>query len=140
MRYYILNTNKRHDPDCEDDMLRLEKCSAYNDKKHKIEKILKGDMIFLYSSKRGIIAFGIATGNIEKSDFKGGEEYSQKLIQFKKLNEPISYRMVNKTILMDREELSVNGTLVNNSGWKGEKILEYLTPPFYETRLIGKFV
>ncbi|MBE9913687.1 hypothetical protein G8C92_06535 [Paenibacillus donghaensis] len=127
MRYYILNTNKRNVPDCEDDMLRLGKCSAYNDKKHKIEKILKGDIIFLYSSGRGIIPFGIATGDIEKSDFKGGEEYSQKLIQFKKLNEPISYGAVNKIIFKGKEKLAVNGTLVNNSGWKGEKIFEYLT-------------
>jgi len=59
--YYILNTNFKNDKTDHDDMLKCKKCAAYFEPwKYNIKKINKSDVIFLYQSTVGIVAFGEA--------------------------------------------------------------------------------
>ena len=94
--YYILNTNKQGGYDDEEDMLKEGKAAAYFEPwKYKIEYLQKGDTVFLYSSGVGIVAKGIATGELKKKDYQDNEEhddeeYYQKLKNFKILDKPIS--------------------------------------------------
>ncbi|MDX6047615.1 MULTISPECIES: hypothetical protein [Bacillus] len=85
---YILNTNYSNNEQHTEDMLREHKAAAYYPGwREKIEKLQKGDTIFLYKSGTGIIAFGIATGKLEMQDCDGHHnyEYYMKLDKFKKL-------------------------------------------------------
>jgi uncharacterized protein YfkK (UPF0435 family) len=90
---YILNTNYSNNVQHTEDMLREHKASAYYPGwQEKIEKLQKGDTVFLYKSGTGIIAFGIATGKLEKQDCDGHPNYESymKLDKFKKLKKPFS--------------------------------------------------
>ncbi|HFJ9318631.1 TPA: hypothetical protein ACGW54_003942 [Bacillus tropicus] len=85
---YILNTNYSNNEQHTEDMLREHKAAAYYPGwREKIEKLQKGDTIFLYKSGTGIIAYGIATGKLEMQDCDGHHnyEYYMKLDKFKKL-------------------------------------------------------
>jgi hypothetical protein len=69
-------------------MLKEKKCAAYFGKwKYLIEKIKAGDLVFLYSNQKGIIARGIATGVVEVADYQGekDEEYFMYLDCFEEL-------------------------------------------------------
>lgn len=93
--YYILNTNIKDGGYDEQDMLKSQKAAAYFEPwKFKIEKINKGDRVFLYRSGTGIIAKGIASGQVDMADYHGrteysNDEYSMKLNNFKILEKPI---------------------------------------------------
>lgn len=82
--YYILNTNYGNDPDDDKNMLENRKASAFSDPwKYKIERLVKGDIVFLYRSGAGIVAMGEATGDLKKGPHKGDpthrdDEYSMK--------------------------------------------------------------
>lgn len=60
--------------------------------KEKIQKLQKGDTVFLYSSGEGIVAYGKADGKLNKVDEDGKPEfeYNMHLTDFKKLDTPIS--------------------------------------------------
>ncbi|MEF7664387.1 MULTISPECIES: hypothetical protein [Bacillus cereus group] len=90
---YILNTNYSNNEQHTEDMLREYKAAAYYPGwREKIEKLQKGDTVFLYKSGTGIIAFGIATGKLEMQDCDGHHnyEYYMKLDKFKKLKKPFT--------------------------------------------------
>ena len=92
-KYFILNTNTKDGEQDERDMLTEQKAAAYDSPWiHKIEKLQKGHYIFLYSTGKGIIAKGIATGKLLKKDhdYRNEEEYYMKLNDFEILEEPIS--------------------------------------------------
>ena len=60
----ILNTNISNSREDHDDMLKNHKAAAdFDPWKFKIEGLAKGDVIFLYQSGVGIVAFGEADGN-----------------------------------------------------------------------------
>lgn len=118
--YYILNTNIQGGDYDEIDMLKNHKAAAYFDPwKNKIEQINKGDKVFLYRSGVGIIAKGIATGQIDKSSYQNNpkhpnEEYSMRLNHFKVLDKPIrafeiksisgvNYRFMQTMFSIDKE-------------------------------------
>ncbi len=94
--YYILNTNYNNDPKDHEDMLNNKKAAAYFEPwKFKMERLSKGDAVFLYQSKVGIIAYGNASDKLTKASYQGKkeyeyEEYSRKLNNFRILKEPIS--------------------------------------------------
>jgi hypothetical protein len=100
--YYILNTNKQGGIEDEEEMLQEGKAAAYFEPwKYKIEYLRKGDTVFLYSSGTGIIAKGIATGELKKKDYQDDpnhkeEEYYQKLKDFKVLAKPIPASEIKK--------------------------------------------
>ena len=90
---YILNTNYSNNEQHTEDMLKEHKAAAYYPGwREKIEKIQRGDTVFLYKSGAGIIAYGIATGKLEMQDCDGHHnyEYFMKLDKFQKLKTPFT--------------------------------------------------
>lgn len=94
--YYILNTNRQRGIEDDAEMLQEGKAAAYFEPwKYKIKNLQKGDTVFLYRSGVGIVAKGIATGDVMKKNYRNNpghidEEYYQKLKDFKVLQIPIS--------------------------------------------------
>jgi hypothetical protein len=91
--YFVLNTNKRNNPDDHAYMLQNGVAAAFYDPwKFNIERPRKGDIIFLYESGAGIVAFGKASGIVEKRDKNGDpeEHYQQKLEGFTRAKKPLS--------------------------------------------------
>lgn len=94
--YYILNTNISNDVNDHHDMLKNGKAAAYFDPwKYKIERLSKGDFIFLYQSGVGIVALGEVDGKLVKAPYHGDpahadEEYFMKLQRFQKVDPPVS--------------------------------------------------
>ena len=90
--YYILNTNSSNAMQDHDDMLAHAKAAAYFDPwKFKIERLAKGDVVFLYQSGVGIVAFGEVDGRLVKAPYQGNaaqpdEEYSMKLQRFHRVS------------------------------------------------------
>ncbi|MCK6206079.1 MULTISPECIES: hypothetical protein [Bacillaceae] len=109
---YLINTNRSGCPNGSDerDMLANAKCAAYfSPWKEKIKKLQEGDLVFLYSNKRGIIARGVATGIVQAADHGDehelhlDEEFYMRLHDFDVLSFPMpaadirqaaGYRMV----------------------------------------------
>jgi hypothetical protein len=100
--YYILNTNISNSREDHDDMLKNRKAAAYFDPwKFKIERLAKGDVIFLYQSGIGIVAFGNADGQLLKASYHGkteniDEEYSMKLQRFQTVAPPLTAAEIKK--------------------------------------------
>ncbi|MBM4289770.1 MAG: hypothetical protein FJ135_16795 [Deltaproteobacteria bacterium] len=94
--YYILNTNYSNDENDHNDMLKNGKAAAYFDPwKYKIERLSKGDVVFLYQSGVGIVAVGEADGKLCKAPYQGNpdhpdEEYFRKLLRFQHVNPPMT--------------------------------------------------
>lgn len=59
--------------------------------KNKIERLKKGDHVFLYRSRIGIVAHGQASGDLQRSDYHGEPEeaYSMSLTNFRKVDPPL---------------------------------------------------
>lgn len=56
-------------------MLSQEKCAAYYSPwKHYIDTVEANDMVYLYSSDKGIVARGTATGIVEIADYNGEKD------------------------------------------------------------------
>ena len=98
--YYILNTNYKNDEDDHNDMLNQTKAAAYFDPwKYKIERLSKGDVIFLYQSGVGIVAIGEADGKLNKAAYHGDptkadEEYFMRLLRFQRVTPPMTAREI----------------------------------------------
>lgn len=94
--YYILNTNISNSQEDHEDMLRNAKAAAYSDPwKFKIERLAKGDVVFLYQSGVGTIALGEADGKLQKAAYHGNpehadEEYFMKLQRFQRVSPPLT--------------------------------------------------
>lgn len=90
---YVLNTNINNNPTHTEDMLSKQKAAAYwPGWREKIQKLQKDDLVFLYKSGTGIIAYGYADGKLHKAECDGHPdyEYFMKLNKFIKLKNPIS--------------------------------------------------
>jgi hypothetical protein len=94
--YYIVNTNSKDGPQDHDDMINNRKVAAYFDPwKRKIERLSAGDKVFLYQSGVGIVAMGVASGKLQKANYRGNpshpdEEYWRSLGKFIQVDPPIS--------------------------------------------------
>ena len=96
--FYILNTNITNNIESHKDMLERGVAAAFCDPwKFNIERLKKGDVVFLYESGTGIVATGKASGKVEKLDYEGVEDdgYQQKLNEFKKVK-PLSAKEIKK--------------------------------------------
>ena len=93
--FYILNTNYSNDPRDHEDMVKNKKAAAYFAPwKYKIERLSKGDTVFLYQSGVGIVALGRAAGKLEKAAYHGDpkhmeEEYFMALERFQRADPPV---------------------------------------------------
>jgi hypothetical protein len=120
--YYILNTNYRNSMRDHEDMLTHKKAAAYFPPwKYKIERLSKGDVVFLYQSGVGIIAVGIASGKLEKRPYQGdpqhaNEEYAMPLTQFKQLEQPITAADVKEITGINYRFMSTMFALDADSG------------------------
>ena len=100
-RYFLLNTNKVNDIDYHDFMLKNQVAAAFEDGyKEKIAKFKKGDWVFLYESGQGIIAFGQASGRLEKAPHYGREDktYYQRLEGFTRLSKAIKASEIKRIL------------------------------------------
>ena len=100
-RYFLLNSNKVNDIDDHDFMLKNQVAAAFEDGyKEKIAKFKKGDWVFLYESGQGIIAFGQASGRLEKAPHYGREDktYYQRLEGFTRLSKAIKASEIKRIL------------------------------------------
>lgn len=96
---YVLNTNYSNNRQHNEDMLKKHKAAAYYPGwREKIEKLQKGDTVFLYKSGAGIVAYGIADGKLNKCDCDGKKdyEYYMGLENFEILHKPMSASEMKK--------------------------------------------
>jgi len=120
---YIVNTNKKHYKKGADFMLSKGCAATFNTERHleKMYKIKKGDLVFLYSSGDGIIAYGFASGEVINTIQDNNTLNYQELSNFKKLDIPLKPKDIN-TIL--GRQVSFLHTLFNIND--GDKILNVL--------------
>ena len=100
-KFHVLNTNRRNSDHDEDWMLKNEAAAAFYDPwKFQIDNIKEGDVVFLYSSGVGIIAFGTASGDRQIGDYNEdkGERYFQKLTNFRRLQKPYTAQQIKETL------------------------------------------
>ena len=74
-------------------MIQEKKAAAYYPGwREKIQKLQKGDCVFLYQNGIGIIAYGLADGKLRKKDYDGytDYEYYMNLMDFQTLKTPMS--------------------------------------------------
>ena len=82
--YFILNTNKTNSKSDHELMINEGIAAAFEDGYiGKIDRIEKGDIVFLYESGHGIIAYGIATG--DSIDEEEPEKYGHKSMRYQYL-------------------------------------------------------
>ncbi|MBZ1846966.1 hypothetical protein KFB38_24595 [Klebsiella pneumoniae] len=101
--YFILNTNKTNSKSDHELMINEGIAAAFEDGYiGKIDRIEKGDIVFLYESGHGIIAYGIATG--DSIDEEEPEKYGHKsmryqyLKNFRRLSSPVSAKEVKRIV------------------------------------------
>lgn len=90
---FVLNTNSSNDSACTQEMIQEKKAAAYYPGwREKIQKLQKGDCVFLYQNGIGIIAYGLADGKLRKKDYDGytDYEYYMNLMDFQTLKTPMS--------------------------------------------------
>jgi len=121
---YILNTNYSSisGPSDDKDMIDNQKAAAYFDPwKRNIEKLKKGDKVFLYRSGEGIVAVGIASGKLERKPYHGeeehkDEEYCMKLDKFKKLKRSLPAAEIKKITGVNYRFMSTMFAIDKDSG------------------------
>lgn len=96
---YILNTDISENEQHHADMLHKHKAAAYGSGyREKIAKLEKGNIVFLYESKVGIVAYGRASGILETADCDGrkDDEYLMQLDDFHMLEKPMPPSEINR--------------------------------------------
>jgi hypothetical protein len=124
--YYILNTNIKNNQESHEDMLTNAKAAAYYDPwKFKIERLVKGDTVFLYQSGVGVVAFGEADGKLKKAEYEENpdEEYSMKLNKFQRLSRPLSASEIKSITEIDYRFMT---TMFGVDADSGKKIRKFL--------------
>ena len=99
-RFFILNTNKRHDVAAHRDMVTNGVAAAFCDPwKFQIERIKEGDRVFLYENGVGIVGTGIASCEVEKMEYDGVAEdaYRKKLKDYRRVK-PLNARDIKKVV------------------------------------------
>ena len=100
-RYFMLNTNKGNSVEDHQMMIEEQVAAAFEDGwKQKIKRIRSGDTVFLYESGKGIVAFGVASGEVETSPHEGRKDatYYQRLHDFKRLSSSMSAREIQQAL------------------------------------------
>ena len=101
--FHILNTNRAHSDEDQEMMLAEGIAAAFYDPWFKnINRIKRGDWIFLYQNGKGIIAYGQGTGQTLERDHEGNSNACryQKLTGFTVLKNPMTAQEVKA--LLDR--------------------------------------
>lgn len=94
--FYVVNTNFGNEPADDAAMLKEKKVAAYfSPWKFKIARLKRGDHVFLYRVRAGVVAIGKADGRLQKAAYHGDvvhkdEEYSMGLLDFTLVDPPLS--------------------------------------------------
>lgn len=99
--FHILNTNKANSDEDQAMMVSQEIAAAfYEPWNQNIDRLKKGDKVFLYENGQGIIAYGEASGATLSKSHNGDEGACryQKLSGFKLLATPISAADIKKIL------------------------------------------
>lgn len=91
--YYVLNTNYGNDRADDADMLAGHKAAAFHVPwKYKIERLQRGDTVFLYRVRHGIVAFGRADGRLQRLPHydEPDEQYAMGLSDWHELDQPVT--------------------------------------------------
>ena len=70
---HVVNTNISHDPNAWRHMLDQNRASGFFGTKTTINRILKGDRVFLYHNAVGVVACGKALTGFQVDDYNGGK-------------------------------------------------------------------
>lgn len=125
-RYFLLNTNFNNVEDDHYTMLENQEASAFVDGwKQSIERLQAGDIVFLYQSGYGIVAYGYADKELIKRPYRdiADEWYSKKLNDFRKLKNPVTAKECKEVI---QGNLNCRLTLSKLSNKNGQKLFEHL--------------
>lgn len=98
-RYFLLNTCKRHSIDDHDFMINNGYAAAFESGyKEQINRIKKGDIVFLYANGKGISGYGKASGITKKTDHYGNPEecYYQELEDYVALEKPLKAKEIRE--------------------------------------------
>ncbi|MES2942529.1 MAG: hypothetical protein V4772_06640 [Pseudomonadota bacterium] len=123
--FYILNTNKRHGLEDHEWMLSEGVAGAfYEPWKFNIDRIKKGDVVFLYENGVGIVAYGKGTGTVLLANYGDDvdETHYQKLDGFKVLSKPLSAAEIKKILIRGVVFLRVMSAMPD-----GQKVLDRIS-------------
>lgn len=123
--YFLLNTNKANSVEDHQMMLEEQVAAAFEDGwKQKIERIRSGDVVFLYESGKGVVAYGVASGEVKKAPHEGRKDatYYQRLDGFKCLKSPVSAKDIQQ--VLGRKIRFVHTLTLLKDGEKLAKALE----------------
>lgn len=99
--FHVLNTNRRHNEDDQEYMLNFGIAAAfYEPWKYNIERIKKGDIVFLYENGVGIVAYGKGSGVTKKKDRHEDKDecHYQELDEFVILDNPLSAARIKEIL------------------------------------------
>ena len=99
--FHVLNTNRRHNEDDQEHMLSLGIAAAfYEPWKYNIDRIKKGDVVFLYENGVGIVAYGKGSGVTQKKDRHEDKDecHYQELDEFVILKRPLSAARIKEIL------------------------------------------
>jgi len=127
--FYPLNTNLSNDVADDEYMLKEQRAAAFfSPWKLKIERLNKGDLVFLYRSGSGIVAYGKVMGKMEKRPYQGkpeypDEEYSVSLSNFFRVEPPISAAEIKE---ITGNNYVFRGTMFSIDKESSEKLKKYI--------------
>lgn len=100
MNLFIINTNKQANQRYEQEMIEEQKCAAYRSTKGEIGYIQKGDKVLLYSNRSGIVARGIADGEVKMKEDLGeiDAEYYMSLNEFYEYIKAIPFNKIRNIL------------------------------------------
>lgn len=99
--FHILNTNKAHTDEDHEWMLAHKAAAAfYEPWKFNINRIKKGEVVFLYENGKGIVAYGRGTGEVQMREHEGNKDecHYQVLDGFTILEQPLSAAAIKKAL------------------------------------------
>lgn len=132
-KVYLVNTNKTNNAQNEMEMINAKKVAAYYSPwKYFIDEIDAGDIVYLYSNSKGIIARGIATGIVELQDIGNNpeEEHYMHLERFELLEIPLNPTEITdiaKSITDDQYTIKWNQTMIHMPYFIGLRVWQYIT-------------
>ncbi|PIW47114.1 MAG: hypothetical protein COW18_09375 [Zetaproteobacteria bacterium CG12_big_fil_rev_8_21_14_0_65_54_13] len=91
--FHVLNTNRRHNENDQEQMISLGIAAAFYDPwKYNINRIKEGDVVFLYENGVGIVAYGKGTGTTKKKVRDGNKDecHYQELTDFTVLEKALT--------------------------------------------------
>lgn len=127
--YYIVNTNYRNDPKDHEMMIEERVAAAFfTPWKEKIERINKGDVVFLYHSGIGIVALGVANGKLQKRAYQGNPEhadqdFSMPLNKFELVESPMTASEIKETCGVNYRFMSTLFSIDAEAGRKLETVI-----------------